>query len=475
MEETDKLKKKTIISALSLFFQSGYSAFLGLIANLILTILLTPAIFGIYFTLLSVIALLNYFSDVGLAASLIQKKEINDDDVKTTFTIQQILVLFLVIVGFLSSSFIVRFYQLPREGLYLLRALLLSFFFSSLKTIPSVFLERKINFQKIVLVQVVENTVFYLTVSILALMGHHLQSFTYAVIFRSLTGLILMYSISFWIPKIGISITSLKSLLSFGLPFQMSSFLALFKDDLITLYLSKILGFEALGYIGWAKKWAEAPIRIIMDNISRVMFPVFSRIQTEKEKLSRVIEKIFHYQTTILAPTIIGFALIMYPLTLIIPRYSKWQPALPLFYIFCLSAIFSSYSTPIINLFNALGKAKISFIFMFIWTAMIWVLTPPLTKHYGYFGFPIVQLIIASSFIFVILIGKKMVTFHFLNPIYRQIISSLVMAIVVLLIYQTPLGMIYRLVLMIAGGFLSYVILLFLFKINLLKEVKELL
>ena len=33
----------------------------------------------------------------------------------------------------------------------------------------------------------------------------------------------------------------------------MSSFLALVKDDLLTLYLGKVLGFQALGYIGWAK------------------------------------------------------------------------------------------------------------------------------------------------------------------------------------------------------------------------------
>ncbi|PIY70693.1 polysaccharide biosynthesis protein, partial [Candidatus Roizmanbacteria bacterium CG_4_10_14_0_8_um_filter_35_28] len=65
----DDLKKKTILSTLSLFFQSGYSAALGFIANLVLTILLTPKIFGIYFTVLSLIAILNYFSDIGLAAS----------------------------------------------------------------------------------------------------------------------------------------------------------------------------------------------------------------------------------------------------------------------------------------------------------------------------------------------------------------------------------------------------------------------
>ncbi len=271
MDNIVHLKKKTVISALSLFFQSGYSAFLGLLANLLLTILLSPQIFGIYITVLSIISLLNYFSDIGLAASLVQKKEISEDDIRTTFTVQQIMIIVIIIIGFFATSFIHRFYKLPADGIHLYWALLAAFFLSSLKTMPSIFLERQVQFQKIVFVQIVENTVFYLTVIILAIIHFSLTSFTVAVILRSVTGVILIYSISFWKPKIGISRVSLKKLLSFGVPFQASSFLALLKDDLITLYLGKVLGFEALGYIGWAKKWAEAPIRIVMDNVTKVL------------------------------------------------------------------------------------------------------------------------------------------------------------------------------------------------------------
>ena len=96
---------------MSLFLQSGYSAILGFAANLILTILLSPSVFGIYITVLSLISFLNYFSDVGLAASIIQKKDLSNDDVKTTFTVQQILILTIIIIGFMSTSFVRSFYN----------------------------------------------------------------------------------------------------------------------------------------------------------------------------------------------------------------------------------------------------------------------------------------------------------------------------------------------------------------------------
>jgi O-antigen/teichoic acid export membrane protein len=168
--QLSQIKRNTLISTFSLFFQSGYSAFLGLAANLVVTILLSPKIFGMYITTLSIISVLNYFSDIGLAASLIQKKEITDKDITTTFTIQQIMVVAAVLLGYLATNFVTSFYKLPVNAVYLYWALLAGFFISSLKTIPSIFLERKIQFQKIVLVHIVENTVFYLSFIIFALM-----------------------------------------------------------------------------------------------------------------------------------------------------------------------------------------------------------------------------------------------------------------------------------------------------------------
>lgn len=470
---TEDIKKKTIFSTLSLFFQSGYSAILGFAANLVLTILLSPQIFGIYFTVLSIIAILNYFSDIGLAASLIQKKEIEEKEVTTVFTVQQILIIIVVIIGFFASPFIVSFYNLPTEGKLLYQALLVSFFFSSLKTIPSILLERKIQFQKIVIVQVIENTTFYLTVIVLALMGWGLNSFTVAVVLRSLIGVIVIYHLSFWTPKIGINIKALKNLLSFGVPFQMSSFLALVKDDLLILYLGKVLGFQGVGYIGWAKKWAEAPIRIIMDSLSRVLFPLFSRFQKEKDRLSRLIEKIIYYQSALIIPATFGLALIMGKMIQLIPRYSKWESALPLFYLFCLSSLFSSYSTPFTNLLNGLGKVKISFYFMVGWTIATWILTPILTKFFGIFGFPITLTILSSSFMLVQQQTKKIIPFSFLKNILPFLFSGLIMGLIVFIFTKLFVSNLIFLLIPIVSGIIIYVLsLVLIFKINLIEEVK---
>jgi len=471
-ENISSIKRKTVISALSLFFQSGYSSVLGLVANLVLTILLSPQIFGIYIATLSIISILSYFSDIGLAASLIQKKNITREDEKTVFTIQQLLVVSLVFLGFSATNWVTDFYRLPAQGVVLYQTLLIGFFLSSLKTMPSVMLEREIKFKNIVYVQIAENTVFYLTVICFALLGYGLTSFTVAVFFRSIIGLFIIYKLSPWKIGFGIDPDSLKKLLSFGIPFQASSLLALVKDDLLTIYLGKVIGFAGLGYIGWAKKWAEAPIRIIMDNISRVLFPLFSKFQKDQKRTSFLIEKIVHYQSLLIVPALVGSALTMSKIIEIIPKYSKWAPALPLFYLFALSALMSSYSTPFINFLNGIGKVRISFFFMLLWTGLTWIITPILISRIGYIGFPTTLVILSSTFIIVIITAKKYARFNFVSSAAPPVLSSSVMAVSVIATQTIFVSPIVSLVASVAVGMIIYVFLIkFVFKIDPFLEV----
>lgn len=475
--EKEVLKKKSIISALSLFFQSGYSAVLGFVANVFLTIYLSPQVFGIYITVLSIIAFLNYFSDIGLAASLIQREDISKDDIKTAFTIQQLLIVSIVALGFILTAPIMRFYGLGNEGYILYWALLTGFFVSSLKTIPSVFLERSVQFHKIVIVQIIENTVFYVAVILLAMNGYGLLSFAYSVLLRAIVGLVAIYYISPWMPRVGIVKKSFKHLIAYGVPFQSMSFLALFKDELVNLFLGKIVGFETLGYIGWAKKWAESSLRIVMDNISRVVFPLFSRLQGDSDKQKSVMNTILKYQSMVMIPASLGMMMLMPLIIDILPKYDKWRPALPIFYIFVASSLFSSYSTPFINYFNGIGKVKLSLGFMIMWTVLTWVLLVPLSRMYGMLGFPLTVLILSMTCFVVIAKARQYIAFDFFDIVTRYLVSGFLMVIALygMRVMTFSLGVLGIPLIIVAGALVYYVALRFIFGEDLLTEAKSLL
>src|SRR3972149_7884868 len=160
---TDKIKKRAVKGAAILTGRMILIQPINFFSMALLTAFLAPAEFGIYFVVSAVKNFLAYFSDIGFAPALIQKRErLIGIELKTIFTAQQILILALLVLGFIFTPLIQRIYNLNQNAVYLLWALLLSLLFSSLKTIPSVLLERKLEFNKLVIPQIIETIIFNL-------------------------------------------------------------------------------------------------------------------------------------------------------------------------------------------------------------------------------------------------------------------------------------------------------------------------
>ena len=398
-------------------------------AMFLLTVFLEPEVFGVFFIVTAAVNFLNYFADIGLAAALIQKKEkITDEDLKTTFTIQQILVVFLVFLALLGSRRVARFYGLSSDSLFLFRALVISFFLSSLKTIPSVLLERKLDFNRLVIPQIAETIIFNLVVVFLAWKGSGVTSFTWAVLARGFSGLILMYLISPWRPDFAFHRTSARKLLGFGVPFQVNSLLALAKDDLLTVFLGKILAFSQIGFIGWAQKWANLPLRFIMDSVNKVTFPAYSRIQDNLQALRAGIEKSLFSVCFLTFPTLAGLALLARPLTEILPRYLKWQPALWSLYFFCGQAALACVSTTLTNVLNATGRIKKTLQLMILWTSLTWLFTLIAIKYFSFHGVALAALLVATTVILPIRLVRQLTDFSLRENVGKPLFGTVLMA-----------------------------------------------
>lgn len=432
MEELDiaAIKKKSLSGIVALTSRTFLLQLIALGSTFLLTIFLNPATFGIFFVVSAIISFLSYFSDIGLAAALIQKKEkLTHEDLATTFTIQQLLVLPLSTLAFFFAPIIGRFYGLDIQGIELFRALVVSFFFSSLKTIPSVILERDLNFNKLVIPQIAETVGFYAVAVVMAWRGFGVTSFTWAVLARAIIGLVIMYVICPWRIRIGISKSVAKRLLKFGVPFQMNSFLALLKDDLMIVFLGKILPFAQIGYIGWAKKWAEVPLRLIMDSVIRVTFPTFSRLQHSKDLLGNAIEKTLFGLAVTMIPISVGLLFFVGPAVSIIPKYGKWEPALFSFYLFVLGAMLAGFSTPLTNALNAVGKIKVTMMLMIFWTVLTWALTVTLIPLIGFNGYATGLLILALSLGLVLKLTRQIATFTFVSQVKWPLAAGILQAV----------------------------------------------
>ena len=428
--EIDKIKKKSVRGVLSFFLRTLLLQGIGLTSAFVLSAFFSPEDFGVFGIVTQIIALLVFFSDIGLAASLIQKKEEpSEDDLKTAFSVQLILsllifllVYFIVKLDFLSG-------KIGSDGNLVLLALAISFPLATFKTIPSIILERKLDFNKLILPQIFEQIVFHVILIVLAWKGYGVSSYFYAILCRSVVGLLVMQIIQPWLPRLKITKKSLKGLLGFGVKFQINDFLARIKDQLYFLALGAFLPLKDFGYLQWAKNWSMYPYNLTVQNVMAITFPTFSRLQSHKDLLKKAIEKSIYFIALFIFPILVGMSIFIYPLTELVDKYNKWQPAIFSFVLFSLSVGWSAISTPLINSLNAIGKIDQTLKLMVFWTVLTWVLTPILVWKFAFNGVAIAAFLISFTSIFSVFMAKKYINLEIFKNIWPQLLAALAMAL----------------------------------------------
>jgi O-antigen/teichoic acid export membrane protein len=465
MEQVDiqEIKQKTTKNVVFLSIRNIGIQAISTLGFFILSVVLGTGEVGLFAIVAESVGILGYFSDVGLAAALIQKKDkVTKSELQTTFLIQQILVLIsLIVAGILFSKVSSSKVYGPKET-WIFISLCFSFVVASLKTIPSIQLERKLNFKLISTIDIIENTSFYLFAVIFALLGFGAYSYAIATFIRSILGLIIMYRYSPWPIGYSFSLPAVKGLFKYGVPFQLNSFIAVAKDRLSNLLVAGIIGRESFGILSWAQKGPRIPLSF-MDAIMKVTFPTFSRLQDQKEILKRSIERSLYFIAFFVFPMAAGITLIVPDLINFIPKYTKWAPAILPLYFYALNVAIASITTPLTNAFNAIGKITLTTRFMIMWTVLTWIFFPFLSIKYGYMGTAYATLIVGLSSFVVWVAAKKVFDIQIVKTIMKPAIATLLIILFGLAFQSLNLISIYNIIGKIIISILIYGIFHFIF------------
>lgn len=461
--ELQEIKNKTTKNVLFLSLRNIGIQSISIIGFFLLTILLGRGEVGLFAVVAESVGILGYFSDIGLAAALIQKKdEVKKEELQTTFTIQQLLVFIsLIVIYFVYSKISIAKNYGPKE-FWIFISLCFSFAAASLKTIPSVLLERKLNFKLISTIDIIENTAFYFFAVLFAFLGFGAYSYAIATFIRSILGLIIIYKFSFW--PIGFSFhkDSAKSLFKYGIPFQLNSFIAMAKDRLSSLFVAGIVGRDAFGILSWAQKGPRIPLSF-MDAIMKVTFPTFARLQDHKDMLKRSLERSLYFIAFFVFPMTAGIALIAPDIINFIPKYTKWAPAIFPLYFYAINVAIAAITTPLTNAFNAIGKITLTTKFMVMWTALTWIFFPILSIKYGYIGTAYATLIVGLSSFIVWFVAKKVFTIEIIKTISKPTIATILMIVFCLLFQSLGLSSFINIISKILISVLVYGLFHFLF------------
>ena len=127
------------------------------------------------------------------------------------------------------------------------------------------------------------------------------------------------------------------------------------------LIIGRAFSVQELGYYSQARKLEEVPVNGGTTVLTQVLFPVYSSIADQYERLKSLVRKNVVLITYLSFSIMFLLIVIARPLLLVLFT-DKWAPAIPLFQILCFEGMFFPLNCANTELFKSLGNGKVYFI-----------------------------------------------------------------------------------------------------------------
>ncbi len=357
---------------------------LTLIRLVVLARLLAPDDFGLMGIALLFITALDKFSYMGFSAALIQKKgEVKEYlDIAWTSQVIRGLLLFGILIG--SAPLVGVFFNAPK-AIAIIRVIAFAEIFRGLTNIGIVFFRKELELNKQFIYKSCITVIDLLVSVVAALILRNAWALVYGLLAGQIVGCVMSYVIHPYRPVIRMDWSKFNELFNYGkwvLGYALTIFLATKADS---FFVGKMLGVGALGFYQMAYRISNFVGHEIAEVISLVVFPTFSKLQENTEKLRKAFLHAFVLIAFISIPLSSGLILLGTDFTKLFLG-EKWIPMILSMQIIAMSAPLSAIMRIFLPLFSGVGNPNLSFWMYFSRFSLMIIFLFPLTKNFGLVG-----------------------------------------------------------------------------------------
>lgn len=450
-----------------IFLEKGGVTLFQFLTLLLLGRLLAPDTFGVYGTMIIYISIAETLIDSGFGGAIVQKKEINQQDINTLFYFNITISFVSYIILFLVSPYIESFYKIEKLSLYF-RVLGCTMIFYSFSLIQISLMNRKLQFKKSSALNLASYLCASLIAIVLAFCGCGIWSLIFQLVFSSLFLAIFCWTIN----RVKITCTcskkSFRYLWSFGINTVGANILQTTVNNIISSIIPKVDSVKNAGLYLNANRVCNIPINILMQCIDKGIFPILSR----EENLSLLVRR-----ARSLNKYFISFVLPFFPLIslssvsiLKLLLGEKWVEGASFLSALAWSGIGLSVQTVYRNIVKSTGKTKYIFIIEILkslFVLLLVVASIPYGLTVMIYAFVLASFI--GVFMCAVLLQAKFCysIIAQLNDSVKPIAASLV--IYFLILYLKEYNILESSIFIIPIGYILYIVVSFIFN-N--KEVK---
>lgn len=340
-------------SAVERFSLQGIQFVIGII----LARLLSPSDFGLIGMLAIFLSISQIFIDCGFSNALIRLKNVSDEDYGTAFLVTFLISGVCFVVLFLLAPFVSRFYQIP-ELEPVMRVVSVSIIINALFTVHKVRLTREIDFKTQSKVSLIAALVSGALGIFLAFSGFGVWSLVWQNLANAFLNLLLFSIVLKWFPKPCFSKASFGELFSFGSKLLVSSLIHSVYSNMYNIVIGKFFTAANLGFYTRADHLASFPSSNVASILSRVTYPILSKLQDDAEKLLDVYKKYLQLSCFVVFPLMMGLCALAKPVILILLG-EKWSGTVLLMQILCLGLMLDPICNINLNILYVKGRSDL--------------------------------------------------------------------------------------------------------------------
>jgi O-antigen/teichoic acid export membrane protein len=371
LEESDhSIHRRTLRALLSMVgreFVLKVLAFLGWIA---VARLLDASTFGLFAVSSFAVNLFVVVSEVGLGAAFVRQQTVSARQMNSLFTYQLAWAILIGGVAVAATPLIQSWLGLPQSGL-LVQALALALVVISLRTIPCIISQRKLDYGPMVLSDVAAQIAYWSAAFAAAIAGMGAWSAVAAVLAFAVVGTAVLYLRVGWRPSLSFDWKEVHGKARFSLMYQGQQGASLLKYAMLPILGGMVGGADGVGYVTWAHQVAVAPIQLTQ-LVSRVSFPALARLQHRSEAFANMSSQALKWTCRLTFPACallvgLGAQLVDYVYG------PKWTPALLALSLFAINTAVNAPVGVLMPALYSLNRGERAFRILLAMVVVTWV------------------------------------------------------------------------------------------------------
>ncbi len=385
--------------------QLGGTKVIFMLRLLILAWLLSPDDFGLLAIATTAIGFLMKVTDIGMIPALVQGEDIDDSHYDVAWTVGITRTLGVTLVVILAAPLIAQIFDEPRAT-PIIQVLAFRPFVEAIASIKVASLTRDLQFRPLTILKLAEAVVnFVFSVALASWLG------VWALVIGTLAGavtyLVLSYILAPHRPRFSIKWSTIRPLIRFGRWIFVTGLVVMIGNYVLRVVISRQLGTAELGLYFLAAQLAFLPAEAASEIVGTVAFPLFARLQLDRQRAAQTFRTVF-----------IGLSVILFPVCSLLIALApaleqnvlgtQWEGTAPVIRVLALVSMIGILGEITVPIFNGFGHpSKVTLIEVIQSTSII-LLVWGLTTRFGLVGAALAWLptAIISQFVSIFLIRR---------------------------------------------------------------------